>query len=229
MRILYFLLISVISSLCAAPSNAHTHKAANGVEYDYTVSDAKDCCNNGDCRPAVQYYSDGTHYWFYVEPKPAEKKHGYVARWVKVPVAEVRVNDLFGDRKAHWCGDLYAAPHYNTRCAFVPPKREMTGDSQPFLDATLRLESPAFRGAFDSLHATRLGVGRCCVFSDPELVRCVEKRAEDDDGSERHSDSTERETQAPKLPRWLKDKKKRGKPEEHNGNCSNFFHIVILP
>lgn len=111
-------------------SYAHTHKVqANGnspaVEYDYTLSDAKDCCNNGDCRPAARHYSDGEYHWFYVEPKPDEKAAGRTAQWVRVPVGDVKPNDLFGDGIAHWCGDLYEKS-YATKCAFVPPKREMT-------------------------------------------------------------------------------------------------------
>lgn len=138
-RIVLYMFVMLIP----IPSFAHVHVTeAQGPEpkrvYDYTRSDAKDCCNNGDCRPALRVRKDATHYHFWVEPKPTEAANGYEARWVKVPIPEVRSNDLFGDRMSHWCGDLYGNGHYTTRCAFVPPKDEMTKINEEYLDATLR-------------------------------------------------------------------------------------------
>jgi hypothetical protein len=101
-----------------------------GVQFNYDELRSLDgktaCCNNGDCRPALQWWHESKEkVWrFIVQRVPGDEIYGTVE--VSVPEHRVIIYDVDGKGYAHWCGYFSrwwdGRLGWETRCAFVPLK-----------------------------------------------------------------------------------------------------------
>ena len=144
--------IFLLLGMFPTPSTAHDN---------YQNTPAKDCCGvgkgNEHCRVAIKYEKTAEGYRFLVLEDPHKQESPQ--RWVSVYGTSVQRMDLFGDGRAHWCGNIVPGKdgvEYSTYCAFVPPGG-IAQYEMPLLDAALRLRRPALgRPAFLISYGTRV-------------------------------------------------------------------------
>jgi hypothetical protein len=116
--------------LSITPVHAHTVDH-HGVQFDYEDLRSPDgktaCCNERDCRPALQWWNDSKEkVWrFIVQKLPGDETYGTVE--ISVPEQRVVIHDVDGKGYAHWCGSFThwsdGRPFsWDTICAFVPLK-----------------------------------------------------------------------------------------------------------
>jgi len=137
-----FLLVSLgATTVCAIPAAAHD---------SYEKTEAKGCCVDEHCRPAIGLKRTATGYTFAL--RKYEKELGPEQFEVEVPRGAVRFVDLFGDRRPHWCGyawrDTSGEIKYHTYCAFIPPDETTLNNDRPIQDASLGLLRPAASRGF---------------------------------------------------------------------------------